>query len=111
MMESELNVLVTVLPSIVEWAKVEEGIAVRPVNQPSLQSVIKMPAEVRDKVWEWLRNPRVAEDEEEWRRLRTPIISVYLEIAKIIVHYGHPIHQEAFKRAIKTLSRFDERCL
>jgi len=84
-MEDDLEVLVNVLPSIVEWRKVERGIAVRPVNQPALESVVEMSADVRDKVWKWLCDPGVVEDREEWMRLRKPIISVFLEIAK---NYG-----------------------
>jgi len=50
----DLEILVKVLPSIVGWQKVERGIAVRPINQPAAESVVGMPADVRDRVWEWL---------------------------------------------------------
>ena len=105
MVDADFEVLVNVLPSIVEWQKVGRGIAVRPVNQPALESIVEMPADVRDKVWEWLHNPKLVEDKEEWIRLRKPIISVLLEIGKIIAQYGHPMHREIFSRILKKLSK------
>ena len=47
----DLEVLVKVLPHTVEWRKVKRGIVVRLVNQPAVESVMEMPADVRDRVW------------------------------------------------------------
>ena len=83
----DLEILVKVLPPTVEWRKVEQGIAVRPVNQPAVESVVEMPADVRDRVWEWLQNPRIVTCK-EWMELRKPIELVMREIAKVIWQYG-----------------------
>ena len=45
----DLEILAKVIPSTVEWRKVERGIAVRPVNQPAVESVVEMPSDVRDR--------------------------------------------------------------
>jgi hypothetical protein len=102
-MDEDLRILVKVLPSVVEWQKVERGIAVRPVNQPAVESIVEMPADVRDRVWDWLHNPRVVEDTEDWKALRKLIMSVLLEIAKIIMQYGQPMHREILRKAINML--------
>jgi hypothetical protein len=47
-----LSTLVKVLPPTVEWRKVEHGIIVRSIDQPALERIVEMPADVRDKVWE-----------------------------------------------------------
>ena len=107
MNDDALWVLTKVLPTIVEWRKVEEGIAIRPVNQPALESVVKMTSEVRDKVWDWLHAPRVVEDKKEWKQLRKPIISILLEIGKIMTQYGRPIHREILSQALNALSKPD----
>ena len=82
-MMDDLGILVEVLPPTVEWRKVDLGIAVRPVNQPVMESVVEMPADVRDRVCEWLQNPRIVSDK-EWMKLRKPILLVMFEIAKVI---------------------------
>jgi len=102
-MDEDLRILVKVLPSVAEWQKVERGIAVRPVNQPAAERIVEISADVRDRVWDWLHNPRVVEDTEEWKALREPIMSVLLEIAKIIAQYGQPMYREIFRKAINTL--------
>jgi len=100
----DLEILVKVLPPTVEWRKVERGIAVRPVNQPAMESVVEMPADVRDGVWGWLQNPRVVSDK-EWMELRKPVGLVMLEIAKVIMQYGSPLQREVFKRILEELSK------
>jgi hypothetical protein len=54
----DLSTLVKVLLPTVEWRKVEHGIAVRPTDQPALERIVGMPANVRDKVSDWLQNPK-----------------------------------------------------
>jgi hypothetical protein len=98
----DLKVLLKVLTPTVEWRKVERGIAVRPVNQPVMESVVEMPADVRDKVCEWLQNPRIVADK-EWMELRKPVGSVMLEIAKVIMQYSSPLQREVFKRMLDEL--------
>jgi hypothetical protein len=100
----DLEILVKVLPPTVEWRKVERGIAVRPVNQPAMESVVEMPADVRDRVWGWLQNPRVVSDKESME-LRKPVGLVMLEIAKVIMQYGSPLQREVFKRILEELSK------
>jgi len=59
-----LEDLLRSIPCIVEWRKDERGFAVRPVNQPALESVVEMPVDVRDRfgigfiVLEWLKMQR-----------------------------------------------------
>jgi len=100
----DLKVLLKVLPPTVEWRKVDLGIAVRPVNQPVMESVVEMPADVRDRVWDWLQNPRIVSDK-EWMELRKPILLVMFEIAKVIWQYGSPLQHEVFKRMLDELSK------
>jgi hypothetical protein len=85
--EDELDVLIRAVSPNVEWRKVMQGIAIRLVNQPALERIVKLPASIRDKVWDWLHNPKIVEDKNEWEQLRKPIIAVLLEITKIIVEY------------------------
>jgi hypothetical protein len=99
----DLEILVKVLSPTVEWRKVERGITVRPVNQPVVESIVEMPADVRDRVWEWLHNPKIVKDAKEWAELRKPIMLVMLEIAKIIMQYGQPMHREILRKAIDML--------
>jgi len=85
--EDRLDVLIRAFSPNVEWRKVMQGIAIRPVNSPALERIIKLPASIRDKVWDWLHNPKIIEDKNEWEQLRKPIIAVLLEITKIIAEY------------------------
>jgi hypothetical protein len=101
----DLEILVKVLPPTVEWRKVERGIAVRPVNQPATESVVEMPADVRDRVWEWLHNPKIVKDAKVWAELRKPIMLVMLEIEKIITQYGSLLQREVLKRKLEELSK------
>jgi hypothetical protein len=87
--EDKLDVLIRAVSPNVEWRKVMQGIAIRPVNQPALERIVKLPASIRDKVWDWLHNPKIIEDKNEWEQLRKPISAVLLEITKIIVEYNH----------------------
>lgn len=105
MTSKDLEVLMKAVPTIVEWRKVEQGIALRPVNQPALESIVEIPIDLRDKVWEWLCNPKIVEDVEEWKRLRKPIFQVVLEIVKIMTHYGNTLQREIFSRILKELSQ------
>jgi hypothetical protein len=36
----------------------EQGIAVRHTNQPEAK-IVEMPIDVRNRVWEWIQNPKV----------------------------------------------------
>jgi len=81
--EDRLDVLIRAVSPNVEWRKVMNGIAIRPVNQPAFERIVKLPISIRDKVWDWLNNPKVIEDEKEWEQLRKPIVAVLLEITKI----------------------------
>ena len=87
--EDKLDVLIRAVSPNVEWRKVMQGIAIRPVNQPAPERIVKLPADIRDKVWDWLHNPKIIEDKNEWEQLRKPISAVLLEITKIIVEYNH----------------------
>jgi hypothetical protein len=87
--EDKLDVLIRAVSPNVEWRKVMQGIALRPVNQPAPERIVKLPASIRDKVWDWLHNPKIVEDKNEWEQLRKPISAVLLEITKIIVEYNH----------------------
>ena len=87
--EDKLDVLIRAVSPNVEWRKVMQGIAIRPVNQPAPERIVKLPASIRDKVWDWLHNPKIVEDKNEWEQLRKPISAVLLEITKIIVEYNH----------------------
>jgi hypothetical protein len=46
----------------VEWRKVEQGIALRPLNQPALESIVEIPEDLRDKVWELLCDLKIVKD-------------------------------------------------
>jgi hypothetical protein len=87
--EDKLDVLIRAVSPNVEWRKVMQGIAIRSVNQPALERIVILPASIRDKVWDWLHNPKIVEDKNEWEQLRKPISAVLLEITKIIVEYDH----------------------
>jgi hypothetical protein len=100
----DLSTLVKVLAPTVEWRKVEHGIAVRPIDQPALERIVEMPVDVRDRVWDWLQNPRVVK-REEWMELREPITLVIFEIAKIIWEYGSPLQREVFREMLEKLSK------
>ena len=82
--EDMLDVLIRAVSPNVEWRKVMQGIAIKPVNQPAPERIVKLPISIRDKVWDWLNNPKVIDDEKEWELLRKPIVAVLLEITKII---------------------------
>jgi len=99
-----LKVLLKVPPPTVEWRKVDLGIVVRPVNQPGMERVVEMPADVRDRVWGWLQNPRIVSDK-EWMELRKPIGLVMIEIAKVVMQFGSPLQREVFKRMLEELSK------
>jgi hypothetical protein len=100
----DLKVLLKVLPPTVEWRKVEQGIAVRPVNQPAAESIVEMPADVRDRVCEWLQNPKVV-SAKDWKELRKPIGLVMVEIAKVVMQYSSPLQREVFERMLEELSK------
>jgi hypothetical protein len=85
--EDKLDVLIRAVSPNVEWRKVMQGIAIKPVNQPAPERIVKLPASIRDKVWDWLHNPKIIEDKNEWEQLRKPISAVLLEITKIIAEY------------------------
>ncbi|MGB9693335.1 MAG: hypothetical protein ACPLYF_00660 [Fervidobacterium sp.] len=76
----------------------------RPVNKPEVESVVEMPVDVRDRVCEWLQNPRVVTCK-EWMELREPILLVMFEIAKVIWQYGSPLQREAFREMLEKLSK------
>ena len=99
--EDMLDVLIRAVSPNVEWRKVMQGIAIRPVNQPAPERIVKLPASVRDKVWDWLHNPKIVEDKNEWEQLRKPISAVLLEITKIIVEYNHTTTN--FKKKLEKL--------
>jgi len=101
--EAELDVLIRAVSPNVEWRKVMQGIAIRLANQPAPVRIVKMPASIRDKVLEWLQNPKTVEDKNEWERLRKPIIAVLLEMTKIIVEYNHSLHREILKRKLEEM--------
>jgi hypothetical protein len=75
---------------------------VRHANQPKAEKIVKMPIDVRDRVWEWIQNPKVV-TEKEWMELREPITLVIFEIAKVIWQYGSPLQREIFSRMLKEL--------
>lgn len=105
MSDEELEILVKALFSNVEWRKAERGIALRPVNQPAAERIVEMPADIRDKVWEWLHNPRIV-DKEEWIKIREPIMEVLAEFADITLQHGSPLQREVFKKGIEKLLKF-----
>jgi len=80
-------------------ARVEQGIAVGHANQPQVERIVKMPIDVRDRVWKWIQNPKVV-TEKEWMELKEPITLVIFEIAKVIWQYGSPFAvRNLFKNA------------
>jgi len=81
---SRLDVLIRAVSPNVEWRKVMQGIAIKPVNQPAPERIVKVPASIRDKVWNRLQNPKIIEDKNEWGTVKKPIIAILLEITKII---------------------------
>ena len=92
--DDTLQVLIDVLPTIVELKKVDEGIEVRPVNQPALANLIEMSADVRDKVVNWFLKPRRFEKREEWEEIRGPALRVWLNAVAIIMQ--SPVHRQVF---------------
>jgi|GEM_PF-2764267 len=102
LMSEDLEILVKALFSDVEWRLVERGIAVRPVNQLEAERIVEISADVRDRVWEWLHNPRIV-DREEWIKIREPIMAVLAEVIDIILQHSSPLHLEVFKREIEKL--------
>ena len=105
MSDDDIETILKAFPSIVEWRKVEEGIAVRPVNQPAPEKIVKMSVDFRDRIWSWFLEPKVFETSEEWKKLRKPVIMVMLEVAKIISQYGNPVQGEILLEALKTLQK------
>jgi hypothetical protein len=99
-----LEVLARVFPLNVELRLVEQGIAVKHANQPQVERIVKMPIDVRDRVWEWIQNPKVV-TEKEWVELREPITLVIFEIAKVIWQYSSPLQREMLSRMLKELSQ------
>jgi len=99
--DDDLEILIKVLPPNVKLWKVERGIAVGLINQPAIESVVEMPADVKDRVWECLHNPKIAEDAKEWAELRKPVIWVWLEIARVVFQYGSPLECEVLKRGVE----------
>jgi hypothetical protein len=77
-----LEVLARVFPLNVELRLVEQGIAVKHANQPQVERIVKMPIDVRDRVWEWIQNPKVV-TEKEWVELREPITLVIFKSQKL----------------------------
>ncbi|MEM3640580.1 MAG: hypothetical protein QXH37_01465 [Candidatus Bathyarchaeia archaeon] len=100
MTDEDLEIVVKALFSNVEWQKAEGGIAVRPVNNPASERIVEMSADVRDRVWEWLHNPKVV-DREEWAKVREPIRAIIAEVTDVILRFGSPLQREVFKKEIE----------
>jgi hypothetical protein len=104
LVESDVfKVLARVFPLNVELRLAEQGIAVRHTNQPEAK-IVEMPIDVRNRVWEWIQNPKVV-TEKKWMELREPIMLIMFEIAKVIWQYGSPLQREIFSRMLKELSQ------
>lgn len=74
----------------------------QPINQPAFERIVKMATDVRDKVWNWMHEPEVIV-EEEWKEIREPTDLVILEIANILLKYGHTVREEIFLQPLRTL--------
>jgi len=102
LVDEDLEILVKALFSNVEWRKVEGGIAVRPVNHPEAESIVEISTDVRDRVWEWLHNPKLV-DREEWAKIREPIMSIMVKVTEFILRYGSPLQREVLIRGLEKL--------
>jgi len=103
-LDKELALLAKVLPSIVRWKKDKDGILIQPEGHPSGARVVKMPPEIRDKVWDWLHNPKLFEDAEEYKQLRVHLLEVLLTVMKTIFDYADPLHQKLVRKAVEKLA-------
>jgi len=101
--EEEIRTVLGALQPFVEQKKVKDGIMVRPLNQQTLERIVKMPPGVRDKVWDWFHEPKVFEDSEEWKRIREPLTAVFLEALNIMLNYGPSSNRELFRSALEEL--------
>lgn len=75
----------------------------RPVNQPALEKIVKIPVDTRDRVWNWLHEPKIPENTEEWEKMRKPIIIVILEVSNIIFQYGNHTQGEILLEALENI--------
>ena len=50
--KKEWEILADVLSSVVAWRKVENGIEIVPINQPTLSRIVELPPSTRDIVWD-----------------------------------------------------------
>jgi len=64
-----------------------------------------MSVDMRDRTWNWLHEPKVFKNSEEWKKLRKPVIAVMLEVAKIISQYGNPVQGEILLEVLKSLQK------
>lgn len=103
--DKELEILANVLPTTFKWAKVKDGILIEPRNKPSKGRVIKLPSDIRDKVWDWLNCPELWEDEKEYEELRKPLIVGFLTAAEVIFRYGSPLEHKVFLEGLKRLMK------
>ena len=95
-----MNAILKILPSVVMKEKIEEGIAIAPINQPECRKIVEMSPDVRDKVWNWIREPKVVKNKAEWNEIREPIIEILIITTKIMLEYGPPENRKIFRSTL-----------
>ena len=96
----EMNTILKILPTVVVIKKIEEGIAIAPINQPEFRKIVEMSPDVRDKVWNWIREPKVVENKAEWNEIREPIMEILIITTKIMLEYGSPENRKIFRSTL-----------
>ena len=95
-----MNMILRIIPSVVTKKKVEDGIIVAPINQPELGRIVKMSPAIRDMVWNWIHNPKVFKNKEDWIEIREPIMEFMFTTVKIVLEYGPTENSNIFSSAL-----------
>lgn len=45
---------------------------------------------IRDRVWNWIHNPKVLEDKAEWKEIREKVIEFTMNATRIMLEFGPP---------------------
>jgi len=107
--EDKMNSVLRILPSFVMRKKVENGILIAPHNQPEFGRIVEMSPDIKDKVWKWIKKPKVFKNKEDWMKIREPVIEILFTALKIMVEYGSPENRNIFRSTMELfLNRMEQ---
>lgn len=85
------EVFAKALPPFIEMKKDDSGLEIRPVGQPMWKTFVTMDEDIRDRVWEWLKNPIIFKDPKDYFRIQPALTEVAQAAVDITVQYGNPV--------------------